>query len=467
MKKVLCIFITIVMVLSLAACGSGSSQSSSTASSTTTQAAAAAQQTEPAPEKKIELRLQTPPVFAVGYIDALYDLVERFQADHPNIVINVEELNWDGIGDKLETAMMTGSTPDIYIDGTARTAKLPSTGLVVDVSDVISGLDNWVASATAIGMMDGKHYLVPMTQMPPTVIGINTTLAKQYGAYDLLPEDRVSWEWEDFMNFLRACAEQSVADGVYPIGLYAGNQSSDIAYYSMMLAAGAKVLNEDHTAAAVNSEQAVAVVNYLKQMADEGLAYPGAATMGDEEEEALFFSNKTIVSLSTNGALSVFPVVEEMKNEGIIEETSDFEAYGYPHLNGSATVNATWGANCIAIFENEGDADKIAAAKEFVSFMMDDLSFSETMWLSSPSYAPTRNLGQQLRTDDPRILREAEVNNMLGSFNDSSFGILEPFWAEIRQHFYPELQSMFNGNQTAEDVISNFENSINSVITGY
>lgn len=415
----------------------------------------------------VELRLQTPPVFSVIYMDALNDLVARYEQANPNVKITIEELNWDGIGDKLEAAMMTGSTPDIYIDGTARTAKLPSTGLVVDVTDVIDSLDNWVESATAIGKVDGKNYLVPMTQMPPTVLCVNTTLAKKYGAYDLLPEDRVSWEWTDFIKFLEVCGEKSIADGVYPIALYAGSQSSDIAYYSMMLSAGAQILNEDHTASAVNSDAAKAVVGYLKEIVDKGLAYPGAATMTDDDEQPIFFSGKAVVSLTMNGALYVFPVEEEMKKEGVISEIGDYEAYANPHLNGSATLNATWGANCIAIFENENDAAKIAAAKDFIKFMMSDVAYTEALWNASPSYAPTRNIGQNLNTEDERIRREAEVNNVLGQYNTSSFGILEPFWAEIRQYFYPELQGLFSGSKTPEEVISNFDSNINQVISSY
>ncbi len=451
-KKVMTILLALTLVLSLAACGGSKTESSDSKA--------------PADEK-IELRLQTPEVFSVGYVDALNDLIKRFETENPNIKINVEYLNWDGIGDKLETAMMTGTTPDIYIDGTARTAKLPSTELVVDLSDVINGLDNWVESATAIGKVDGKNYLVPMTQMPPTVLGINATLAKQYGVYDLLPTDRVSWTWSDFMAFLEACGEKSIADGVYPIALYAGSQSSDIAYYSMMLCAGAEILSADHKSSAVNNDAAVSVLSYLKDMADKGLVYPGAATMTDEEESALYYSSKTVVSLTQNGALVTIPIVEEMKKEGMISEVPEFEAYAYPTLNGSQTQNATWGANCIAVFKNEGNEAKINAAKKFITFMMSDVTYSEALWLAGPSYAPTRNIGQQLKTDDAQMLREAEVNNKLGAYNTSSFGILEPFWAEIRQHFYPELQSMLNGNKTPAEVIANFDASINQVISSY
>lgn len=459
-KKVLSVLLVLAMAVGMIAC-SGSAQPTAEAKSTETKDNPAAS------AEKIELRLQTPPVFSVGYFDALYDLIARFEAQNANIKINVEELNWDGIGDKLETAMMTGTTPDIYIDGTARTAKLPTTGLVVDLSDVIGGLDNWVESATAIGKVDGKNYLVPMTQMPPTVLAVNATLAKQYGVYDMLPKDRVTWDWTDFMAFLEACGEKSVADGVYPIALYAGTQSSDIAYYSMLLCAGAEILNADHTASMVNSDTAASVIGYLKEMSDKGLVYPGAATMTDEEESPLFYSGKTMVSICQSGVLSTIPVVNEMKKEGLISEVPELEAYAFPTLNGSQTRNATWGANCIAVFENEGNQAKIEAAKKFITFMMSDVAYSEALWAAGPSYAPTRDFGQNLHTEDEQLLREAEVNGKLGSYNTSSFGILEPFWAEIRQHFYPELQAMFNGNKTPAEVVASFDQSINQVISGY
>ena len=417
-------------------------------------------------ESNVTLRLWSPPVFATQYMDQLKRVISDYEAKNPNVKIELEELNWDGIGEKLETAMMTGSTPDIYIDGTARTAKLPTTGLCVSVDDVLANLSGMNEGAVSIGENGGSHYLVPMTLMPPTTIVINATLAKKYGVYDMLPADRISWDWDTFVAFLSACGEKSLKEGIYPVGFHAGSQSSDIAYYTMLMSAGTYVLNEDHTACTVNTPAAEYVFGKIKDLSANGLIYPGAAEMTDDDVDALYYSGKIVCDVAaTPGALYILPIMNEMKAEGIVSEIPETETYAWPTLNGSTTVSGTWGANCIAIFENEKDASKIAAAKDFVAYLMSDKSFSETIWAAAPGYAPARDLGQQLVISDPQMIREAEVNGIISNnYNTSSFGLLESYWGEIRQYFYPELQSVILGNKTPKQALDSFEKNVNQVL---
>lgn len=414
--------------------------------------------------ENIELTLWTPPIFATGYLDALNKLISEYEVSHNNVSINVVELNWDGISEKLESAIMSETTPDIYIDGTARTAKLPSTGLVENVSDIISSLDGWNESCIEIGKLNGDNYLVPLTQMPPTDFSINVSLVKKYGCYDLLPKDRVSWTWDEFITFLREIGEKSSTDGIYPLNLFAGNQSSDITYYTMLLSAGANILSSDHSKCAINSEEAIEIINKLQVIYDEGLTYPGAETLTDDDSLALFYGGKTIID-AVQGPLTNLPVLQAMFEEGTIDEVPEIEGYAWPTLDGSKTTIGNWGANCVSIFTNDGDNNKIAAAKDFVKYMLENKEFSETIWSSAPSYAPARNFGQVLNLEDKQIKREAEINSKIASYCTSNFGILESFWAEIRQYFYPELQSLFLHNESPKDVIENFEKGINEVLS--
>lgn len=412
-----------------------------------------------------EVTIWTPDIVGGDYLTALRELADRFETENEGVTITIEELNFDGIGEKLESAMMTGTTPDIYIDGTARTAKLPSTGLTADVSDVIGALDGWNEGAVQIGEVDGAYYLVPITLMPSTILTVNVSLAKQYGVYDLLPEDRVSWDWPQFMAFLEACGEKSLADGVYPIALYAGSQSSDIAYYTMLLSAGAEILNADHTAAAVNTPAAVQAMAYLKEMQDKGLVYPGVAEMKDQDVSGLFLNGKVIVDLTCNGGLSALPAFQQAVNEGVLTEVPEIQGYAWPTLDGSASKCATWGANCAAIFENDGDAEKIEAAKGFLKAMVSDETFNEALWSANLNYGPARETGVQLTIEDEQITRELEMKSVFAQYNDSAFGILESYWGEIRQYFYPEMQSMILGSKTPEEAIQGFEAGVNDVLS--
>ncbi len=412
-----------------------------------------------------EVTIWTPDIVGGDYLTALRELADRFETENEGVTITIEELNFDGIGEKLESAMMTGTTPDIYIDGTARTAKLPSTGLTADVSDVIGALDGWNEGAVQIGEVDGAYYLVPITLMPSTILTVNVSLAKQYGVYDLLPEDRVSWDWPQFMAFLEACGEKSLADGVYPIALYAGSQSSDIAYYTMLLSAGAEILNADHTAAAVNTPAAVQAMAYLKEMQDKGLVYPGVAEMKDQDVSGLFLNGKVIVDLTCNGGLGALPAFQKAVDEGVLTEVPEIQGYAWPTLDGSASRCATWGANCAAIFENDGDAGKIEAAKGFLKAMVSDEAFNEVLWSASLNYGPARETGVQLTIEDEQITRELEMKSVFAQYNDSAFGILESYWGEIRQYFYPEMQSMILGSKTPEEAIQGFEAGVNDVLS--
>lgn len=412
-----------------------------------------------------EVTIWTPDIVGGDYLTALRELADRFETENEGVTITIEELNFDGIGEKLESAMMTGTTPDIYIDGTARTAKLPSTGLTADVSDVIGALDGWNEGAVQIGEVDGAYYLVPITLMPSTILTVNVSLAKQYGVYDLLPEDRVSWDWPQFMAFLEACGEKSLADGVYPIALYAGSQSSDIAYYTMLLSAGAEILNADHTAAAVNTPAAVQAMAYLKEMQDKGLVYPGVAEMKDQDVSGLFLNGKVIVDLTCNGGLGALPAFQKAVDEGVLTEVPEIQGYAWPTLDGSASKCATWGANCAAIFENDGDAGKIEAAKGFLKAMVSDETFNEVLWSASLNYGPARETGVQLTIEDEQITRELEMKSVFAQYNDSAFGILESYWGEIRQYFYPEMQSMILGSKTPEEAIQGFEAGVNDVLS--
>lgn len=412
-----------------------------------------------------EVTIWTPDIVGGDYLTALRELADRFETENEGVTITIEELNFDGIGEKLESAMMTGTTPDIYIDGTARTAKLPSTGLTADVSDVIGALDGWNEGAVQIGEVDGAYYLVPITLMPSTILTVNVSLAKQYGVYDLLPEDRVSWDWPQFMAFLEACGEKSLADGVYPIALYAGSQSSDIAYYTMLLSAGAEILNADHTAAAVNTPAAVQAMAYLKEMQDKGLVYPGVAEMKDQDVSGLFLNGKVIVDLTCNGGLGALPAFQKAVDEGVLTEVPEIQGYAWPTLDGSASKCATWGANCAAIFENDGDAGKIEAAKGFLKAMVSDETFNEALWSANLNYGPARETGVQLTIEDEQITRELEMKSVFAQYNDSAFGILESYWGEIRQYFYPEMQSMILGSKTPEEAIQGFEAGVNDVLS--
>jgi ABC-type glycerol-3-phosphate transport system substrate-binding protein len=395
-------------------------------------------------------------------------VIKGFNQKFPNVKVNFEMMTWEGGPEKLQIALGTGSTPDIYLDSTARTAALPATGLLVDVTDVIDAYKGKLSPAlTKIGVINGRNYLVPHSAIGPTTIAVNTTLAKKMGVYNLLPADKQSWTFDDFYNFVKAANDAGKSQGIYGTAFWAGSASMDIAYYTLMMCNGGQILNSDHTAAMVNNPANVEAMEFLNRMVKDGLVAPGAASLKQEDVEGLMINSKIVAAISGE-ANRIYNMMKDMYNEGLIAESAEIVEYGYPTKSGKASdyVAGSWGANMFAIFKNKGDEAKIQAAKDFVKYYLDD---TEAIILTSQSdnYLPPI-VGITVPFDDPII---AENSNNLarwsGLYADSSFGILEPYWAEIRSKFYPELQAMFAGRQTAQEACNNFKAAVDVILANH
>lgn len=89
---------------------------------------------------------------------------ERFEAEHPNVKIVVEDVSWDNLQQRLTTDIAGGTAPDISIIATR---------WVLDYvkDDIAEPLDSYITPAfrsefysnlLTPGVVDGKTYLLPI-----------------------------------------------------------------------------------------------------------------------------------------------------------------------------------------------------------------------------------------------------------------------------------------------------------------
>ncbi|NLZ56639.1 MAG: extracellular solute-binding protein [Clostridiaceae bacterium] len=392
------------------------------------------------------------------------DLIAPFNKTYPNVKVEVDMMTWEGGPERLTIALGTGATPDIYLDGTARTAALPTKAKLVDMTDVLDKhRDKILPSLLTIGLVDGKNYLVPNSAMTSSTFTLNLTLAKKLGVDNLIPEDRNKWSRDDMYELLKAAAEAGKNEGIYGVALYAGSATEDIRYYSLMLSNGGKIVSDDKKTCLANSPECVEVITFLKKLVDDGLAAPGAATIKSEDVATLFYNSKALMMLA-GGPGSTYTLLKRMKEEKSIDEVPELISVGIPTKDGkSPYVSASWGANMFATFENKNDADKIAAAKALLDFYWNAPDAHKNIALNS-SYVPAMQ-GMQVDYPDP-VLKGLieEANYCLKEFGDSSFGILEPFWVELRSVFYPELQAVFSNTKTPQEAMDTFKTKVDEIL---
>ena len=95
------------------------------------------------------------------------DFLARFQQDfqtkHPELKLNIQIQEWNGIGQKVIGALASNDAPDVIEVGNTQVAQYAASGGVADLSakkDELRGKD-WIPGLSDPGALDGRQYGVP------------------------------------------------------------------------------------------------------------------------------------------------------------------------------------------------------------------------------------------------------------------------------------------------------------------
>jgi len=95
--------------------------------------------------------------------------VADFQAAHPNVKINIQAIQNEDLDGKLQTALNSGSAPDIFFQrGGGKMAAMVEAGQVKDISDDITAETKQAVGDAALKteQIEGKTYAVPVSILP-------------------------------------------------------------------------------------------------------------------------------------------------------------------------------------------------------------------------------------------------------------------------------------------------------------
>ncbi|AXI79385.1 extracellular solute-binding protein [Peterkaempfera bronchialis] len=91
------------------------------------------------------------------------DLTAAFEKQYPGAKLKVEVQQWNGIGQKVTTALSEENPPDVLEMGNTQTAGYAATGGLLDLTaDKASlGGDDWAENLNKAAVYDGKQYAAP------------------------------------------------------------------------------------------------------------------------------------------------------------------------------------------------------------------------------------------------------------------------------------------------------------------
>ena len=426
----------------LAACGAKKEETKESAkeSAKETEAKADAGE-EKAEDLKADLKLFTYPIGQWGKSESVDALLENFNKKYPNVHVSVEYLDYTNGDDQVNTAIEGKAAPDLIMEGPERlVANWGAKGLMVDLKDIFedeASQDIYKNVKDACASSDGKYYEYPLA-MVAHCMAINKTMFEKADALQYIDAEKHTWTTENFFKAVEAINKSGQND---VLAVYCGGQGGDQGTRALVnnLYVGT-FTNKEHTEYTVDSPENIKALEELKKA--KGVNFDPALVGGDEIN--LFRNGTLAMSLCWNSAQ------QNNKDNGEAGKTNNGDEIipmmfptdkGDPQLCGGI-----WG---FGIFDN-GDENKIKAAKAFIRFMCNDPEQAK-LSVQTTGYFPTHEKmtgvydGTEI-ADTMKMFTE----QFMPHFGD--YYQVVPGWAQARTEWWNMLQKIGQGGDVKTEL---------------
>lgn len=206
-------------------------------------------------------------------------MVAAFEAEHPNIKVEVETIGYDDYFTQMQTRVAGGTAPDCYELNIENFSAYANKGVLAEISGVdVSGLNDTALNAFNIG---GKQYGLPES-FSNVVLIYNKDLFDQAGvAYPT-----ADWTQAD----LQVAAEKIRALGDDIFGIWQPITYNE--FFKVVAQYGGALLNEDKTAFTINSPENLTAANALIDRVLVSNVQPNAVQQGGMGDWDMFMSGR-------------------------------------------------------------------------------------------------------------------------------------------------------------------------------
>ncbi|CRK57450.1 sugar transporter sugar binding protein [Alloactinosynnema sp. L-07] len=284
--------------------------------------------------------------------DALH---KEFQESHKDVTVKYEVQQWNGIQDKLTTALAGNDAPDVIEIGNTQAPKFAAANVLADLTEASSGFnkDQWLTSLKDSGSWDGKQFAVPFYAANRLVL-YRKDMFEQAGIAKT-PTSRQ--EWLDAITKLRA---KFGGDPDFQ-ALYLPGQNW-YTLLSFIYDEGGDIAKRDGTkfTATLDSAQAKAGLEFYKQLQEaSGTKAPKDTDEQTPEQAGIFGQGKVAMMIALPWELAT----AAKNNPSLTAQTA---AFPIPSKKTGETAPVFQGGSNLAIPANSKDQD---LAKEYLKLL--------------------------------------------------------------------------------------------------
>lgn len=391
--------------------------------------------------EQVEISLWTYPIGSWGDSGTVSQQLTAFRLAYPEIHISVHPVDYVTGDADIEAAIADGNAPDLVLEGPERlVANWGARGLMADIGDLwehptAAQIEDSVR--VACHDADGNYFIYPMC-MTTHCMAIDRDMFEEAGALQYVHDDTRLWSTDEFFAAVNALYTHYDRDVAV---VYCGNQGGDQGTRALVNNLyGGTFTDEAHTRYTVDSAENIRALKQLKET--PGIRF--ADDMVGTDEIAAFCKGELAMAFCWNVSIEINQTLNETFDFDVLPmafPTSDEK----PDLQGGI-----WG---FGVFDNH-DVKRLAAAKTFISFMLqDDGRYAGAV--NASSYWPVREMPGIY--DNDKLMNEYSVfGKYLGDYYQ-----ITPGWADARTAWWNMLKSIGGGTEV-EDAVAEFSRLVSA-----
>lgn len=370
-------------------------------------------------------------------------MIADFEEIHPNVDIELVEVPWAELGEKLNISIAGRDWPDIApVDISGGTIKLKhlEQGVVEPLDSFFTEeeLADFYSGALGSYEYQGHLYGIPTSMTVHSLI-LNLDIFEERGVE---PPVDGKWTWDEFVDKMKKLTFDRDGDG--EIDVYGFSTYILKGYYEawpFFLMDGARPLSEDNTSYTFDSPEAISAVEKFAFLKFEHKVTPmdmGGADVGGTFQA---FANKEQQSVAVEPWAS-WAIATLQNNE---KYKSNFMVAEYPV--GESGKSVTIGGSGGFLVFKQADQEKLEMVVEFAKFITD----AEQQYTFAVNYGtfPARKSVTEMEPfkNNPQMSKASEM------LDDAVTVPRHTNWAQIDERIQAQLQLVLNGEKTAEQAL--------------
>jgi ABC-type glycerol-3-phosphate transport system substrate-binding protein len=362
------------------------------------------------------------------------ELIREFEAENPNIRVNLVITDWDTYKSKITAAITTKNAPQLYTILLTDVVPFAELGVLEPLDDLMvkngMNLSDILSAARQIVTVDNNLYQIPF-RYDGSGIYYNVDLLSAAG-YDSFPTT-----WEEMI----VMSKKLTKDGHYGFAWPLGNQANAVTRFVQQLYTyGGDILSADEKKCLLDSDAARKALANVVNSVVEGYASPSSLEIDNTKMRDMFGSGQ--IAFNFTGPFDVATLKADYPN-------LNFKTAHIPGVNGMGVTTANgWG---LVMAQNTTNKE---AAAQFLSFV----GKPENQARLTASF-PASYVAMQF----PQFAT-AELIPFSEQLENSRPEPAFARWAEIEPILFGYIQQAVSNRISIPDAITGMARDVNSLI---